>query len=126
MSDNRDRSNGGAGVVVLDESGSIIRANRTASEIAADEDGFALTRGGLAGATSAETALLRQRIAAAAKTAAGTATAMVGAVLLERPSGRRPYAVLAAPLKDPNALGSDHRGCVVVFTMPAVTDNSTD
>jgi len=103
------------GVVVLDGNGRVILANRSATEIAAEGDGFSLTPNGPAAATLTGTALLRQQIGEASKTAVGGGFGSGGTVLLDRPSGQRSYEVLVAPLKDPEALGSDRRGRVALF-----------
>jgi DNA-binding CsgD family transcriptional regulator len=102
------------GVVILDGEGRTLLANRTATDLAAAGDGFALGRQGPAGAHSNDTAALRKRIAEAASTDGTSRCEAPGhAVLLERPSGRKSLEVLAVPLGRGNSLNG--HGRVVLF-----------
>jgi DNA-binding CsgD family transcriptional regulator len=102
------------GVVILDGEGRILLANRTATDLAAAGDGFALTRQGPTGARSGDTASLRKRVAEAAG-ADGTngCSAPSRALLLDRPSGKKSLEVLAVPLGRGNSLNGNGR--VVLF-----------
>jgi len=104
------------GVVILDGEGRILLANRTATDLAAAGDGFALTRQGPAAAHSNNTAALRKRIAEAASIDGTSRRDAPGqAVLLERPSGKKSFEALAVPLGRGNSLNGHGCGRVVLF-----------
>ena len=104
------------GLVILDGEGRTLLANRTATDLAAAGDGFALTRQGPAGARSCDTAALRKTIAEAASTDGTSRCNAPGqAVLLDRPSGKKSLEVLAVPLGRGNGLNGDGRGRVALF-----------
>jgi len=114
LADSLDRL--ATGVVILDGEGRTLLANRAATDLAAAGDGFALTRQGPAGALSSDTAELRKRIARAASTDGTSLCSAPGqAVLLERPSGKKSFEVLAVPLGKTRSLNGHGRGRVVLF-----------
>lgn len=86
------------GIVLVDAAGRPIELNRIAARIAAEADGLRIGRDGLVAASAQATRALQHLIATAAATGAGQGSAAGGAMALARPSGRRPLALLVAPL----------------------------
>ena len=85
------------GVVLLDARHHVLFANGVAHQIAAQSDGFDLTREGPAGAAPGEATRLRGLIASA--TARDDPSSSGGGLMkIQRPSGRRAFEVLVAPL----------------------------
>lgn len=86
-----------AGAMVLSPEGVVLFANRAAEAMAAERDGLDLGGCGrpIGAARHSETVALHALIAAAADPGR---TSRGGAMRLSRPSGRRAYAVLVAPL----------------------------
>ncbi len=84
------------GVVLLAPGGRVLVANRAARRFAAARDGFELGADSLRPTDGAAAARLRALLAGAAAIDSGVPGG--GWLLLQRPSGRRPYALLAAPL----------------------------
>lgn len=88
------------GAVIADQSGQVRFANTAAAEIFADNDGLALRDNRLQAARSFET----NSLAAALRDAAagdGRTIRQDGALLIARPSGKPPYAVIVIPLAAP-------------------------
>ena len=86
------------GVCLIDQAGSIRYRNLLAEEILAANDGLAERSGSLFAAAPGESRKLAAHVAAAVATGVGNA-ACPGAILsISRPSIRRPYSVLVAPL----------------------------
>jgi DNA-binding CsgD family transcriptional regulator len=100
----------GTGIVVVDQHGVVVLANRAAEAMAAARDGFALAAGrkdpAVAAATPQDTKRLRHLIARAAPDAARSAAG--GAMRLNSVTGRRGYAVSVSPL--PRAARGLHPG----------------
>lgn len=87
------------GVLLIDEDGHVTFMNKSAGGIVARNDGLTVdAKGRCRAARGAETGALQNLIKDAAKTGAGKGFAAGGAISLPRPSGLRPFAVLAAPL----------------------------
>lgn len=82
------------GVVLVDDTGRILNANRVAQEVLGRDDGLCLSGGRLLAAYSQDHLSLGRSIAAA--TAAIGAS---GALSCARPSGRRPLSVVVKPLR---------------------------
>lgn len=88
------------GVVLLDERGCSLLANATASAILASGDGLALSREGRLEARSPSAqASLARCVAGACATGRGKGFDAGGTLLVPRPSGLRPVAVLITPLR---------------------------
>jgi DNA-binding CsgD family transcriptional regulator len=85
-------------IVLLDEGGRVILANRAARALGAARDGLVLTRDGLALLRAPDDRRLQQLIGAALNTAAGTGASAGGAISALRPSGKRPFSILVSPL----------------------------
>jgi DNA-binding CsgD family transcriptional regulator len=85
-------------VLLLDAAGSVVNANRAAADILARRDGLTLDHQELHAATPHETSLLRRAITDAGRTSAGAGFGSGGTIMLARPSGRRPLAVVVAPV----------------------------
>jgi DNA-binding CsgD family transcriptional regulator/GAF domain-containing protein len=85
------------GILVTDQSCRIMLANRIAEEMLATADGVGSGRLGLNTATAAQTNELRRLVAQA--TGADRRTPVGGALLVDRPSMKRPFQVLISPLR---------------------------
>jgi GAF domain-containing protein len=85
------------GILVTDQSCRIMLANRVAEEILAQADGIGSGRTGLHTATAAQTNELRRLVAQAA--GVDRRTPIGGALLVDRPSMKRPFQVLISPLR---------------------------
>lgn len=86
------------GVVLVSPSGRVLVANRRARQLSAARDGFALGADCVLGATPALTARVGALLQGAARTGTGLGASAGGWMALPRPSGRRAYALLVAPL----------------------------
>lgn len=88
------------GVVLLDERGCSLLANRTASAILASGGGLALSREGRLEARSPSAqASLARLVGGACATGRGNGLEAGGTLLVPRPSGERPLALLITPLR---------------------------
>ncbi len=103
------------GIMTLARSGRIVWANRRAEDILRQRDGLTVHHERLGGARADETARIEAAIGAAAGGRGGDT------VSVSRPSGRRPLAVIVAPVRrraDRAALGPDSSGhAAVVVTL---------
>jgi DNA-binding CsgD family transcriptional regulator len=98
------------GVLLVAPNGALLSTNRAADEILRARDGLTYDGRELRGATTEVTTRLREALAGA------------GAVLLPRPSGRRPLSVVVAPLPSRRAaLTSDGAAVAVFVTDPERT-----
>ena len=97
------------GVVIADASGRALVLNRAAQEMATAKDGLFLRGGQLTAYRAEEAAALVRAIAEAVRTAARRSGQGGSALRISRPSGRRPYAVLVAPLTPETALAAEHQ-----------------
>jgi DNA-binding CsgD family transcriptional regulator len=86
------------GVVVVDRLGRVVFANRMARTIAAQRDGLAVTRDGLVASSLSERTRLRTLIDGAVCTARGEGIGSGGAMRVTRPSLKRPFLAVVAPL----------------------------
>jgi DNA-binding CsgD family transcriptional regulator len=102
-------------IIFLDRDGRVLFANRAASAIAAAKDGVVLSSEGVS--------LLRQPDDARLQRLIGEAIAFrgrsSGAMWAARPSGKRPYAILVAPLsRDVHVMAASRPATCVVITDP--------
>jgi DNA-binding CsgD family transcriptional regulator len=86
------------GVIVLQEDGRVAFVNRVARSIVAQRDGLHIAAEGLVPADCAERLRLRELVCQALRTAAGDGIHAGSAMVVTRPSGKRPFFVLVAPL----------------------------
>jgi len=89
----------GHGVVVVDGRGRLMFANRAARAIVAQRDGLSIGSEGLVATTYADRMRLRALLLDAVRTAAGEGLGAAGAMTVARPSLKRPFQVLVAPLR---------------------------
>jgi len=101
------------GVIFVDAEGRPFFVNRAAERMAAESDGLTVGVGGLTTATWAQTLKLRRMIAAAANGEVGFATR--SALNVRRPSQRRSYALLVAPLRQTSGGFMAKRSGAIVF-----------
>lgn len=85
-------------VVLIGGRGDVLHVNRAAGAILGQNDGLLIVRRQLVAALPSETAALARLIAEASRTGSGQSDHPGGAVLVSRPSMRRPFAILVAPL----------------------------
>jgi PAS domain-containing protein len=117
------------GMIVADASGRVLIINRAAEEMAAKSDGLLLRSGHLTAGRTAEAAALARHIAEAARTAACRRGEGGGALLVSRPSGRRSFALLVAPLSPDVTLAAAHQAPAALILItdlnsaPAVLGN---
>jgi len=97
------------GVVIADATGRALITNRAAAEMAAANDGLLVRSGHLTAARTGEAAELARHIAEAVRTAGRHHGDGGGSLLVSRPSGRRPFAVLVAPLSPDVTLAAAHQ-----------------
>jgi DNA-binding CsgD family transcriptional regulator/GAF domain-containing protein len=86
------------GVALLDQAGRILAANFEANQAFRDDDGLQAGRDGIAADLPSENLALGSLIANAIKTATGHGTGAGGSLAISRPSGKRSYALLVAPI----------------------------
>ena len=97
------------GVVIADASGRALVVNRAAEEMAAANDGLHLRDRRLAATRTDETAALARHIDEALRTAGHRNGQGGGSLLISRPSGCRPFALLVVPLSPDVALAAEHQ-----------------
>lgn len=107
------------GVCLIDQASRITHRNAVAAAMLAAGDGIGERSGSLYAATASERRDLATRITEAVATGLGTATFPGAMLSISRPSMRRPYSVLVAPLtqaRDPtNGLIGETRPCAIVL-----------
>jgi DNA-binding CsgD family transcriptional regulator len=108
------------GVAVVDATGRVLCANRAAEGIAAARDGFSL--GSLAAGVAAARHDDTRRLHTAITRASAGGSTQPHALALSRPSGRRAYQVLVAPL--PRRVRADAPAAVAALI--AITDPEAD
>lgn len=87
------------GIVILDQLGRVVRANKMAEQIADKRDGIYLSaREGLQAHTSEESSMLRKMIFNAVDVAKGNAASPGGSLTVSRPL-RRPWIVVVSPFR---------------------------
>ena len=97
------------GVIIADASGRGLVVNRAAEEMAAAGDGLLLRGGCLTAASGKAAAALGRAITGAVRTATRHNGQGGDALLVTRPSGRRPFAVLIVPLSPDLPLAAEHQ-----------------
>jgi DNA-binding CsgD family transcriptional regulator/PAS domain-containing protein len=108
-----------AGVILLDEHGRIVAANREADRLIRQNDGLSAMGQGIKAARQRETQELHRMIAGAVKTIKSQVAEAGGTLALPRPSGKRPLAVLVAPVgRNAFAPGIGTPAVVVFVTDP--------
>lgn len=111
------------GLLLVDRRGHVVRANRVAEGIVARCDGLQVLHGTLRAATPSQTERLRALIAAAAGGCVDSADACGGAVAVDRPSGRRRWAVIVRPA--PSAPGDLRRDGIAAVVHVADDDGTS-
>jgi DNA-binding CsgD family transcriptional regulator len=102
------------GVIVVDRSGRVIFANRVANLIVALNDGLTIAKDGLVASARADRSRLRLLLDRAVRTTAGEGFESGGAMTVSRPSMKRSFFVLVAPLKLTRP-GCDPSGMATIF-----------
>jgi hypothetical protein len=100
--------------IIVSDDGKALFVNRAAAAIIAEADGIHIDGTGLRAAGRQDSEALRKLIAAAA-TAGTEPEAAGGALALSRPSGRRPLAILVAPLHAGAGWFGDQQPRAIVF-----------
>jgi DNA-binding CsgD family transcriptional regulator/PAS domain-containing protein len=102
------------GIILANRSGRVVFANRTARAIAALLDGLTIATDGLVAAAREDRLKLRALLDDAVRTSAGHGFEAGGAMTVTRPSMKRSFLVLVAPMKL-EVDGSDPSGMVTIF-----------
>jgi DNA-binding CsgD family transcriptional regulator len=89
-----------AAVVIADTSGRVILMNRLAETLIAQGDGLNISQGRLTAREQKETDALHEMLLRAAAASRGLGKALPVALSVSRPSGKRPYALVAAPVPE--------------------------
>lgn len=97
------------GVVIADATGRTLLVNRAAQDMAAAKDGLLLCGGRLTVAQPKEATILVRHIGDAVETATRRKGEGGGSLSISRPSGRRPFALMVAPLSPDAALAAQHQ-----------------
>jgi len=103
------------GLLLLDERGQLLAANSAAERIARARDGLHLEATRLSLGDRRADHELRRLLAEAAAVARGEGVRGGGAMVVPRPSGRRPYELLVTPLPREGLVVGFRRAAVAVF-----------
>ena len=104
------------GLITFDRQGRLLWMNRAAETICDQGDGLTIQRGHVTATVAAETEQLHRLIHQANKIAdSETVVRHDDAMLVSRPSGRRPYVVLVTPLQAGRRLVDDRHPAVALF-----------
>lgn len=104
------------GILIVDEALRVRLANRSARTLLERADGLRLHQGELAAGVGRAGAELRKRISTAAAAERGESPVIAAALSVPRPSGARPYEVVAVPLPVDGALRQiEVRGRAAIF-----------
>lgn len=107
------------GVVVLNSQGQTVLANRAARRMAASGDGLCLGPEGLTALNGGPTVSLQKALAAALRHIHDRSSFAPQVVAVQRPSMRRPYEILMAPVPgQDSAWGLTGAGIVILLTDP--------
>lgn len=110
-------------VMLLDDKGRVMLANRAARELAETADGVTLAADGLALTRPAEDAVLQRLIGEALQATRQPGSPPGGVLSAPRPSGKRPFVILVSPLsRDFGALTGRRAGACVVIVDPELRD----
>jgi DNA-binding CsgD family transcriptional regulator len=101
------------GVFIVAGSGRVVFANRAARNVAGQRDGLSIARDGLTAAAPTDRLALRSLVDEAVRTSKGEGEGPGGAMRVSRPSMKRPYNVLVAPLPLEAEIGA--AGLATVF-----------
>ena len=102
-------------VLLLERDGTLLFLNRAAETLLKARDGIAWTRDGLTVSDPRASASLRKLIAGVLETANRLGMQPGGVTLVPRPSQRRPYEILVAPLGSGSAFAPNSQPGIVVF-----------
>lgn len=102
------------GVTILDEAGEVVLLNAAAEEMLAEGDGLRMVRGALSAASEPEAATLRGLVARACTPPRGLADVDDAFLRIPRPSGRRPYVLMIAPVRPDRLAAMRHRPAAIV------------
>jgi DNA-binding CsgD family transcriptional regulator len=112
------------GVIVVNRQGRVILTNRAARGIVAQRDGLSITADGLVASAFTERLRLRALLDEAVRTTSDEGFSPGGAMTITRPSTKRSYLVLVAPLALP--IDNDHpAGMATVFISDPETHAET-
>jgi DNA-binding CsgD family transcriptional regulator len=103
------------GVLLLNKKREVVLRNRGADRIVSQDDGFRLDRNGPCAANARENAALQELIADAMESQHSGPLASTGFLSISRSSGRRPFAVMVAPLLAVPASGVVSDAVVALF-----------
>jgi DNA-binding CsgD family transcriptional regulator len=107
------------GVIIVDESGTVLDSNHVANEVLSSNDGLIVNRCGLKGHTREATQGLHELIAMAISPDRQLGSDVTDTILLDRPSGRPSLAVTIGRLPLASRfLGTDRRVATVYVTDP--------
>jgi DNA-binding CsgD family transcriptional regulator/PAS domain-containing protein len=115
-------------IVLTDETGKVLRMNRAAESIFQLKDGLTVHTGRIATAIPPETGRLQRMLRDAALMQIGIASRVPAAMLVSRPSERRPYSLLISPaLNSELRYGLERKGIVIaVFISDTERDGKVD
>jgi DNA-binding CsgD family transcriptional regulator len=107
-------------LALVSQAGRVLFVNRAAEALLGVRDGLTIDGEELRAGTAADTNALRAAIRAGADAAAGMSLDAAPAIRIQRPSGRRPYAVLVAPATPAYAMsiGAGAQTVIVAITDP--------
>jgi len=108
-------------LILLDEAGAILRANRCAAALLEAGDGLSREGPRLRASSPRDDAALGKAVHDALATSAGGGLSAGAALTLRRPSGRRGLAVMVAPLSRMAPLLGEAGGCAAVFVIDPTT-----
>ncbi len=103
------------GIIAVNASGKLLMANHSARKILQENDGLALTRNGIVVIGTPQARQFADLISAAATTGNGFGLNAGGALRVERPSGKRPYAVLVSPTHSAGLTCTSQRPTTIIF-----------
>lgn len=117
------------GVMLLDSHGKVVEINAAAERLTASGDGLQIFRGELTAANAKETHRLREVIVDAVAIGVGGISPAEGTMRVSRPSMKRAYEILVAPLNSvrdsPHFNLGQHRPCAVVFVNDPESQHET-
>lgn len=109
----------GTGAILVDGSGRVLFANRSARETLEAQDGLKCDRGSLRADRPHDNRLLLKAIADAAAASAGDRMLTGGTITVDRPSGSRSLHLIVAPLPSrEHVVIPDHPGAMILVLDP--------
>lgn len=107
------------GVILLDDHCRVLRVNRSAESILAQNDGLFIGKRGIEASAQQQCRVLRSALTAAALTSAGKGFSSGGHLGIPRPSGKRPFVVhvMSASVRS-LACGGNFAAVIVLVTDP--------